>query len=285
MLATVCEDGQTADAESTPAHERCESGKDVVLLGRADSFRKVDTDPFWLLPIPVIFVLIIFVAIVQVPTPNDRKWKYYLIIFLSFIFTFATLGYTIVGLSTIPDVGAHSEVLSIGFLNVFYDTYVSGVDKAWLVTLTSEASQINTALPLFDPGDVAAAAPLVLPATGLGAPLWVIFLSVTGSVSFTTVFLVTQIQSRGVFADGQENERAYRERIHQIAMHLVYTIFSPLGAVFVYQMLVMGKAASLNVTVGLVAMASGLGINFLLDAGYKMMSKAIGNTGTAEAPK
>ena len=134
---------------------------------------------------------------------------------------------------------------------------------------------------------------------GFGAPLWVILISVLGSAIFTIQLLVNSLKdsirfddildkkfkdagkNNGVTCDGQSaaasensnNEdasapwciRSYvRKRVKLIIQHQFYILFSPLGAIFVYQVLVSSDSIGHPATVGIAAFSAGFAINNLL---------------------
>jgi hypothetical protein len=175
---------------------RCEkpsklaSGEDTIIIGRRSPNQRIATSELTILSgltilaIPVIFIISIIVAIVQV----SLKWQYYWSILLAFFFSFTMLGYVVVALTRMIDLGSLGEVFTIGFLNVFHGSYANGGTPTWIVTLTSEANVLGASGPV-PPG---LGAPLPVP-PGLGAPLWVILMSVIGSASYTVILLVKQI--------------------------------------------------------------------------------------------
>jgi hypothetical protein len=63
--------------------------------------------------------------------------------------------------------------------------------------------------------------------------------------------------------------------VHQIAANQFYVLIAPLGAVLIYPMLVIGKAASQDATVATIALASGLGLNLLLDRARQAVENLI----------
>ena len=104
--------------------------------------------------------------------------------------------------------------------------------------------------------------------TGLGAPLWVLLLSVLGSGIFTVSLVVSHIS-----ADLKlEDPTKVRDLVQEIVKHQFYVLFSPLGAVIVYQLLVVAGAASQAVTVGIAAIAAGIALNTILNKAIKAVT-------------
>ena len=134
---------------------------------------------------------------------------------------------------------------------------------------------------------------------GFGAPLWVILISVLGSAIFTIQLLVNSLKDAIRFDDmlsadfreaatknanscryvaamesaKKDNENVsdtvcirwhVRKRVKMIIQHQFYILFSPLGAIFVYQMLVSSDSIGHPATVGIAAFSAGFAINNLL---------------------
>jgi hypothetical protein len=106
----------------------------------------------------------------------------------------------------------------------------------------------------------------VTAAKGFGAPLWVVLLSVLGSGIITIRIIVEGIKNRVNFNDRTE----VRSRIQVVIVHQFFIFFSPVGAIFVYQILVAIGAASNQMTVAFVALASGVSLNLVLDKARTM---------------
>ncbi|MCH8987540.1 MAG: hypothetical protein IIA92_01880 [Chloroflexi bacterium] len=255
-------DQSPVTCNSDDSTQRVLRGSDTATLSDSSTARKISIPTRSFLPIPIIFFIVILVTIAQVEE-KFRKWKYYGSIVLAFLFTFLILAYVIIGMTKISDIGSPGEVLSVGFLTFFHSSYVEGGDANWLVSITSMASDAGSG----DKGETNIA-------SGLGAPLWVIFMSVVGSSAFTLLLLVKQIGSDMRFEDTKE----FRKIMEQISMHQIYLLFAPLGAIIVYQIMLMGEAAAQDVTVGIVAMGSGLALNWILAMSSDRVADLIGKT-------
>lgn len=148
------------------------------------------------------------------------------------------------------------EILSLGF------AHIAQYENEWLFCLTS-------ALNLGQPG--------------FWVPLWVLLLSVIGASLFTVLIIVNQIKDRPDFAkldrtgaaEAQELTK-FQKTIKDIVLHQFYMIFSPLGSVFVYQLLVPGDAANQPVTVAIAALGSGPALNIILDKAINKIEEIIG---------
>jgi hypothetical protein len=148
------------------------------------------------------------------------------------------------------------EIVSLGF------AHISQSNNEWLFCLTS---------------------PLNLGQSGFWVPLWVLLLSVIGASLFTVLIIVNQIKERPDFTKlektgGPDNEelKKFQKTIKDIVLHQFYMIFSPLGSVFVYQLLVIGDAATKPVTVAIAALASGPALNLIFDRAINKIEAIIG---------
>lgn len=99
---------------------------------------------------------------------------------------------------------------------------------------------------------------------GFGAPLWLILLAVVGSSVFMIRLLVDSLKTPVTFSPD-----LVRARMAEIVRYEVYILFAPLGAILVYQLLVSAGSASEPITVGLAALAAGIGLNNLLEKAWK----------------
>jgi hypothetical protein len=156
------------------------------------------------------------------------------------------------GLSQVHSQGQEREVMSLGYGFLFQGTYVAEATSAWIFSFTSPAA------PDPEASDTKVA-------TGFGAPLWVILLSVIGSAIATVSLLVVGTKEPLDYsAETGDALDKFRERIEQIVEHQFFILFAPLGAVFVYQMLVAAEAANKPITVAIAALGSGPVLNYLL---------------------
>ncbi len=113
---------------------------------------------------------------------------------------------------------------------------------------------------------------------GFGAPLWVILVSVLGASVVTVGLIVGEITKIAEIAGGDaktENSPAgngepavspkvIREHIQTLVQHQFFILFAPITAIFVYQALVVGAAASSSLMVGLAALGAGPSLSALL---------------------
>lgn len=118
---------------------------------------------------------------------------------------------------------------------------------------------------------------------GFGAPLWVILVSVLGAGVVTVGLIVGEITkvkentapektlpvqppmatAQGPNA-GEDNAKTIREHMQTLVQHQFFILFSPVTAIFVYQALVAGAAASSSLMVGLAALGAGPSLSAVL---------------------
>lgn len=198
------------------------------------------------LVVPLMFLISIGIALWDVPKDNSilALRKYYVSVFLALIFAFTMIGYISLGLRLVNATDSTADVLSLGFANIYQTSYVENAGDEWVFSLTSPPS-----LALENELD-----------RGFGAPLWVILLTVVGSVLFTISLIVKQAKN----PIEEQARLEIRSRIQEIINHQFFILFAPLGAVIIYQMQVKIEAASSTIAVALVALAAGVTVNLVL---------------------
>lgn len=222
-------------------------GSSVLILDPTRQKRWVPLSITAVLVVPLMFLISIGIALWDVPMENSilalRKW--YVSVFLSLIFAFTMIGYIALGLRMVNATESNADVLSLGFANIYQASYVENTGDEWVFSLTSPPS-----LAQEDELD-----------RGFGAPLWVILLTVVGSVLFTISLIVKQAKK----PIEEQARLEVRSRVQEIINHQFFILFAPLGAVIIYQMQVKIEAASSTIAVALVALASGVAINLVLE--------------------
>jgi hypothetical protein len=239
---------QTVNSDKEP---QTMSGRDTLTLNRQSRVRWVTPSTPALLLVSVIFIVSVFVGLIQVHAKHItyKKVKYYGLVCLSFLFTFTMIGYISLGLRQVNVTGRPGEVISLGFANVYHGTYVKDLEPEWLFSLTSPTTSVEAGTPV----------------TGFGAPLWAMLLSIIGGAVFTISLLVKQVRDPVEF----EDDIGFRERMEELLRHQFYILFAPLGAVVVYQLLVAAGAASEQITVALAMMGAGAVLSPVLDKALK----------------
>ena len=206
--------------------------------------------------LPTIFLISIIIPFLRL----SSRLKYNFSIILAFLFSVALIVAIARGISIVSPSDT-KEILSLGFVNVFWGSYVPEAQPEWLFSLTSAS---NTASP-----------------SGFGVPLWVLLLSVIGSSLFTLLIIVSEIKERPDFAKlkadppDEAEIKKFREKIENIVRHQFYMLFSPLGAIFVYQLMVAAGAVGQPITVAIAALGAGSTMNLLLDKAVLASKKAL----------
>ena len=166
-------------------------------------------------------------------------------------------------------------------------------------TAASQAQTAGSALPpaIVQPATIAASpAPQdAVPVDhGFGAPLWVILVSVLGAGVVTVSLIVdeitkapdlvapgTPVQPADVQpANGQPanarpavDPKLVRGHVQTLVQHQFFILFAPVTAIFVYQALVAGSAASSSLMVGFAALGAGPSLSALLTKAGALATK------------
>ena len=206
--------------------------------------------------LPTIFLISIIIPFLRL----SSRLKYNFSIILAFLFSVALIVAIARGISIVSPSDT-KEILSLGFVNVFWGSYVPEVQPQWLFSLTSASNTASL--------------------SGFGVPLWVLLLSVIGSSLFTLIIIVSEIKERPNFdkikADPPDEAevKKFREKIENIVRHQFYMLFSPLGAIFIYQLMVAAGAVGQPITVAVAALGAGSTMNLLLDKAVLASKKAL----------
>jgi hypothetical protein len=289
------------------------TGEEVLVIGQG-SLRRVKFSNWGLFVPTSIFLASMGVAFLG----QGTHWAYKLAMAFAFLLTGVMIIAISAGLSYVHTTGDKNEVLSLGFASLFRGQYVEQAEPEWLFSLTAPHGVPNSApkapskvgqaadtkakaaataatsggaaaLDPQRPGMVSSAnagttalganagssdrldSPLV---RGFGAPLWVLLLAVLGVALRTMSIIVNEISHEPDFHDHQ----AVQARIELIVRHQFFMLFAPLGAIFVYQFLVMAESANQPSTVALVSLGAGLTLTTLLERALATASQY------AEAP-
>ena len=228
--------------------------------------RWVEPSPVALLSIGVIFFFTLVIGLIQPRSSADlaKKTKYFTLVVLSFLFTLTMIVLIAVALRNVNSNSGSGDVMSLGFANIYSGTYVKEVPAEWLFSLTAPRSPSVGGL-----------------ATGFGIPLWLLLIAVLGSGVYTIALLVRHV--REPLPEG--DDRAYRDRVGELVSHQFYMLFSPLGAILVYQLLIAAGAGAVQVTVALAIFAAGVTANAVLDKAVRTVQQFVGaKTENAPAP-
>lgn len=235
-------------------------GGETLAIGDKGAVRSVALSVWRVVWVPIVFLLSVLVALVKMPAP----WKYGITLVLSAALTVGMIVLIISGLTYVNNTD-RTETISLGFASLFRGYYVGGTSEEWLVSLSS-------------PQWVADGEGKVV--TGFGAPLWVILISVIGAGLVTIALIVQEISDGLPVEDGaaaavaaapvaagqkRKHRPGIRDRLEGIVRHEFFIMFSPIGAIFIYQALVLAKAAAHPFSVAIAALGAGAALNGLLD--------------------
>jgi len=229
------------------------TGEELLVIGHGP-LRRVQVSMLALIILPAIFFCSLLFAILG----EGRRWQYVLSITFAFLLTAGVLMAISAGLSYVHTSGDKNEILSLGFASLFRGRYVKDVEPEWLFSLTAPREPSRGpggGLPALE-GEPASA--LV---HGFGAPLWVLLLAVVGAGLMTVSILVNEITHRPSFHE----PAAIRRQIELIVRHQLLILFAPLGAIVVYQFLVIASLATQPVAVAIISLGAGLTLTALLD--------------------
>jgi hypothetical protein len=128
-------------------------------------------------------------------------------------------------------------------------------------TTSPAPSQYQATSPAPSPAE---AAPIV--DHGFGAPLWVLLVSVLGAGVVTIGLIVDEIANMNTITDLPPDKQPgeIRKHVQMIVQHQFFVLFAPVTAIFVYQALVVGSAATSSFMVGLTALGAGPSLSALL---------------------
>lgn len=239
-------------------------------------------------PAAAIGVLAALLLLSMVPplvrgAPGRTRYVFSMVLAVLFSFgVIATIGYGLYKVhSTKP------TRVPLGFITVFRGTYVENAPDEWLLSLSdpgqpsplkSSVSSEATA-PKDTAADGARTGAVVQAASsdsdsgkvkavkGFGAPLWVILLAVVGAGILTVSLMTREIKSPA------ETEEKRRDRIYYAVQHQVYILFAPIGAIFVYQTMVVTNTAGHPLMVAVAALGAGGALNALLKYAVQSATK------------
>ena len=277
-----------------------------VGVGSGQQYRVINLPVKELIIIGLIFTLSVAVSLIPVPQGSKTTaWlvgKYLSSVFFAFLLTGFMVLYISLGLKHVNQTASNveNEILSLGVASIYKGRYVNDVSEEWLISLTSptfaeplkpissetefvpgrsmqDSDDADGVGPVSSPVEVAAAAGGSTGdelERGFGAPLWVLLVAVIGSALFTISIILTGIKE----APLQLKPAEVRTRIQAVVLHQFYILFAPIGAIFVYQLLVMAGAASQTVSVAIVALAAGIALSYILERARTSLEGLISDT-------
>jgi hypothetical protein len=227
---------------------------------------------------PAIFIISFMVPFLTL----NWRWKYGISIVSGILFAFGMIvligaGLYHVNMNYSPE---EDETLSLGFASIIYNTYVPDVAEDWIFTLSSP---LPDSIRQGGAGAGQADSKSGKTIRSFGAPLWVVLLAVVGSAVLTVSIVISEIKNRPKFwlldhlyrrdekdkdplSTAADQELAeFRNRLDRIIRHQFNILFSPIGAIFVYQSLVLTDAANNLILVAFAAFGAGAALSIILD--------------------
>lgn len=260
-------------------------GEDTLKVSKQGLLRYIKPSYISILLIAVIFGFSLIAGYIN-PTPLfSRQIRYYALVFLSFLFPFTMLGTISIALRSLNATGNPCEVISLGFANIYYGTYVQNVKPEWLFSFTSPTDAVFAEYAT----------------QGFGVPLWALLLSVIGETIFTIALLIKHVTKKVHWKDNECNHEEPVEkknsgskdaatepnapvlpphditddntdpdiRMGLLLQHQFNALFSPISVVFVYQLMVFTETASKHITVALTMLGAGAVVTLLLNKAVK----------------
>lgn len=161
------------------------------------------------------------------------------------------------------DEESRGKLVSLGIAYVSRGTYVADQEPQLIVSLTSPGTAKNS-----DSTSGANSAPIT---TGVGAPLWVIFLGTIGAAALAVQLIIEQITDPPEYLDKTHLEfekgkhaQDLRDRCRRFVEQQFYAVSTPLAAILVYQLLVKAGNADSTVSVAIVMLGSSVAVAYLL---------------------
>jgi hypothetical protein len=214
-----------------------EAKQELALPGFTGArYRTVHLSAMRLVALPTIFFFSLLIPFMMRPT----KLRHCLSLSLAVAFTLVMIAHFSLALFYVHSVVEADEVLALGFASIFQGRYAEGLPADWLASLTLTDGNLDAV------------------GHGFGAPLWVMLLSVVGAGLLTVSLVVNEISDR------PDNRQELRERDQYIVQHQFFIFFAPIGAIFVYQLLVAAGAVAQPLTVAVAALGAGASLNYLL---------------------
>ena len=220
----------------------------------------------------LIFLASVLVALVRARWPWLLQAEYIISVVLTLLLSGAVIllfleGATIVHLAE-QETGATS--VSMGFVHIVKGSYFPDQNpNEWIVTITPSEGRTM----------------------GFGAPLWVILVSVIGAVLIAIKFIIEGLTSQSRKKTmlhnitGTELEAKIENKVAYLVLYQLFILFAPIGAIFLYQMLLLTGAADENLTVGIAALAAGAGLNLLLKKAINTQASIISWNGSKKTKK
>jgi hypothetical protein len=188
------------------------------------------------------------------------------------------------------------DAARLGFATIFRGSYVADLPDEWLVSLTSPPDRFRKDTAVIvpkspNPQNAADAPKLDDPITtrkpsetfsGVGAPLWFLFVGTIGAMLLTFDLVVTEIGAPASFGPDGNSRRELRLRLQRYVQHSFFVLFSPFVGLFVYQVVAGTRICSAPILVGIIALGTGPILPILLERGVRQAVQLFQRETTSE---
>lgn len=240
--------------------------KDVVLhldTGKP-SISTINISARVCLLVGLIFLASILIALVRARWPWILQAEYIISVVLTLLLSVAVILVFTEGARTIHllEQETGSTSVSMGFVHIVKGSYFPDRNPdEWIVTLTPSEGRTM----------------------GFGAPMWVILVSVIGAVLIAIGSIIDGLTSQSRKntmlheITGTELEAKIENKVANLVLYQLFILFAPIGAIFLYQMMLLTGTADENLTVGIAALAAGAGLSLLLKKAIKAQTSIYGS--------
>lgn len=200
------------------------------------------------------------------------------------------------GMALVDDL-PERDAARLGFATIFKGSYVADLPEEWLVSLTSPPERFHKSNPAVidttpqdaqktarKSGEPVAAKPSSDTVSGVGAPLWFLFLGTIGAMLLTFDLVITEIGVPPSFALDTNSRKELRIRLRKYVQHSFFVLFAPIAGLFLYQLLAQTKISVSPILVGIIALGTGPILPPLLERGARQALQLIQPRPEREAP-
>lgn len=232
----------------------------VLRMDKPKTYVNISVSRRECLALGLIFLASILVAIVKARQPWLKQAKYNISVILTLLMCAGVIVVFMEGARVVDTLEQEtgSTSVSLGFVQMVKASYFPDRNPdEWIVALTAPEGET----------------------LGFGAPLWVILVSVVGAVLISVGVIIQGLRSRDMVVSGGKRKKVPKMdtqvEVHKLLKHQLFILFAPIGAIFLYQMMLLTGTAGENLTVGVAALAAGGGLGLLLRKARKAVSKLL----------
>lgn len=218
------------------------------------------------------FLASILLAFIPARCGGLPKFKFAAVAILTILFGVAVIYVFVEGSKFVYNAEQDTNIsrVSLGFVQVVKASYLPEQSPdEWIVALTAPEDGIP----------------------GFGAPLWVILVSVVGAVLIAVGLIIRELKPSCLRKKDGDNEKEadadkippippehlFQDKVQALLKQQLYILFAPIGAIFVYQSLLITGMADERITVGIAALAAGGGLGILLGKAHRLIANLLPN--------